>query len=877
MLRAGLPRDPAQWIALALSLAALLAGAWLLRRGRPPAAARPDPALPRPDAASARPGTAPSPRAALRLAIAAAFAVVAALISAAYVAVYLRGGPRIIDATSYWLEARAMAAGYLAWPLDEPAASVLGRFLVRSDAAAHAGAALGGADASSADRVAVIFPPGYPAVLALGFLAGAPLAVGPLLAAALAIATYDLAARFAPEDPAAGCAARLPFVPLVAALFSALCAALRYHTADTMSHGLAALCFTVALASARRALDEARDGATGAPRGRLDPAMRAAAVAGLAAGWLAATRPPSALALAAALLLVLLPASRRDRAAAGAREGDPAPRLGRLAAAMAVGALPGLALLAAHQRAATGAFASSQAAYYAVSDGPPGCFRYGFGAGIGCLGEHGDFVHHNLAESYGFIASAGTTLRRLKLHLVDALNAEPLALLVIVGAVIALRSPRARPLAIAPLLQIAAYAPFYFDGNYPGGGARFFADVLPIEHVLAAMAALAIAQRAGAAREGHGPAGGPRARLAAALVAAALPLAGFAFRAGFEHAALRDREGGLPMFDPAEVARAGVARGLVFVDTDHGFNLGFDPAPGDVAVLRYRGDALDRMAWEARGRPPAYRYRFAIPDDGGLASVSVAPLALDGFGGSRAASSPGEPVPGEAPPGEALPGEAVIEGESLWPPRAQRGAWALPEYASGTCASAGRLLAVHAAAAGDASAADASAAGDASAASDGPAASDGAAAAGDGAAAADTAVVRVGLPAPWLRGARISPRVAVAGDGAGEVRLLVDGALLHVWHVEPAAPGAPGAPPALACTELPPHPIPERAVEIQLSLARRSAAPAAPGAARPPRARAEIAGIRGENDRGSGGATAGSGGLFALDAVRIAGGNSVDR
>ncbi|MGK3967085.1 hypothetical protein WMF38_23290 [Sorangium sp. So ce118] len=784
-MRAGLPRDPAQWIALALSVAALLAGAWLLRRGRSPALARADPAP--------RSGAAPG------LAIAAALAIVAALISAAYVAVYLRGGPRIIDATSYWLEARAMAAGYLAWPLDEPAASVLGRFLVRS------GASAGGAAPGGAEHVAVIFPPGYPALLSLGFLAGAPLAVGPLLAAALALATYDLAARFAPEDPAdAGGAARLRAVPVLAALFSALCAALRYHTADTMSHGLAALCFTVALASARRALDEARAAAASAPSGPLDPAVRAAALAGLAAGWLAATRPPSALALAAALLLVLLPGSARAGAAAGPREGDPAPRLGRLAVALAIGALPGLALLAAHQRAATGAFASSQAAYYAVSDGPPGCFRYGFGAGVGCLGEHGDFVRHNLSEGYGFLAAAGTTLRRLKLHLVDALNAEPLALLVVAGAAIALRRPRSRALAVAPLFQIAAYAPFYFDGNYPGGGARFFADVLPIEHALAAMAAVAIAERARASRAAGGLARRPGAPLAAALAAAALPLAGFAFRAGFDHAALRDREGGLPMFDPAAVARAGVARGLVFVDTDHGFNLGFDPAPGDIEVLRYRGDALDRMAWEARGRPPAYRYGFAIPDGGGLASVSLAPLA---FG---AAAFP----------------DAVIEGESLWPPLAQRNAWALPEHAGGTCASGGRLLAVRAAASG-------------------------------------AAVVRVGLPAPWLRGARISPRVAIAGDGAGEVRLLVDGALLHAWQVEPAAPSPSAAP--LTCAELPAHPLPERAVEIELSLERR-------------RPRTGAAGAAASAPEGSGRAEiAGAEGIFALDAIRVSDGNSVDR
>ncbi len=38
------------------------------------------------------------------------------------------------------------------------------------------------------------------------------------------------------------------------------------------------------------------------------------------------------------------------------------------------------------------------------------------------------------------------------------------------------------------LLQVLAYAPFYFDGDYPGGGARFFADILPLEHVLVGLA-----------------------------------------------------------------------------------------------------------------------------------------------------------------------------------------------------------------------------------------------------------------------------------------------------------------------------------------------------------------------------------------------------
>ena len=198
---AGLPRDGAQWLALALALVVMAAA----------------PALVRP---WARP----------RLWVA-LLALLAAALSAGYVVVYLRGGPRIIDATSYYLEARALGEGLLSFPLPAPEPSVLGRFLVRHE---QAGAA----------RAAVIFPPGYPAVLALGFLARAPLAVGPVIAAAIAAVTFDLGGRVARglRLPAA------PSVAQIAILLSVVCAALRYHTADTMSHGLAALCLAGALA-----------------------------------------------------------------------------------------------------------------------------------------------------------------------------------------------------------------------------------------------------------------------------------------------------------------------------------------------------------------------------------------------------------------------------------------------------------------------------------------------------------------------------------------------------------------------------------------------------------------------------------------------------
>jgi hypothetical protein len=671
---AGLPRDPAEWLALALALAAILAARPLLR-------------------ASQRP----------RL-FAALSALTAAALSAAYVAVYLRGGSRIIDATSYWLEARALAHGLLSFPLHAPETSVLGRFLVRSE---H----------PDGPHAAVIFPPGYPAVLALGFLARAPLAVGPVLAAGLVIVTLDLAGHVARS---LDLPRHAPSLPKLAALFSVACAALRYHTADTMSHGLAALCFASALSFAFHASDAISTG-------RTRRAVALAAAAGLAAGWLFATRPISALALAITLAVALAPIRRHAL---------------RLAPFLALGAIPGVALLLAHQHAATGLWgASSQRLYYELSDGPPGCFRYGFGAGIGCLYEHGDFVRARLADGFGFLAAAGTTLRRLKMHLVDPANAEPLALLVPLGAWIARKSAPARVLALAVAAQIVAYVPFYFDGNYPGGGGRFYADVLPLEHVLAAAAVVVLAARR------------PSPERWAAF-AFALSLAGFAFRAGFDHAALRDRDGGRPLFEPAELARAGVAHGLVFFDTDHGFDLAFDPAGGEIAAARFHGDALDRMTWETHGRPPAYRYRFVVPPGGGLAAVSVDPLSF---------------------PLSAAP--RVVEGESLWPPIAQEGGYALPEWAVPPCVSGARWLVLHPA-------------------------SD-----------AVPAAVTLALPAALVAGRTVAPRVA---GGPGEIELFADGARVRRWVV-PAEPGA-------MCRDLDPAAVSPAVTRLTLTLRRPAGA-----------------------------------------------------
>jgi hypothetical protein len=516
-------------------------------------------------------------------------AVLAAALSGVYVAIYLRGGPRIVDATTYYLQARSLAGGHVSFDVPSPTASFRGRFLLAS------------ADGHS---LAGIFPPGYPAVLALGFLAGVPLLVGPMIAAALVFATYALARRLFDDSRLA----------LLAAALSVVCGVLRYHTADTMSHGWAALLFTVAVWSA------------------LGSSAWSAFAAGLSVGALVATRPVSGAVGAVVVVMAL-------------------GRAPRLLLPLAAGAVGPLVLFVLEQHAATGAwFRSTQAAYYAVADAPPGCFRYGFGKGIGCLFEHGDFVKAHLADGYGFLAAAGTTLRRLKMHLADAGNTE-LFVPVLLYAIVVLSRGRAAtrerlaPLAVAGV--IAAYVPFYFDGNYPGGGARFYADVLPFEHVLLAFGLL---------------------RLGWGRFALPVALAGFGLHTAYDHGRLRDREGGRPMFEPAVLGRAHVKSGLLFVDTDHGFDLAFDPSrpleARSLIVARRRGDARDSILWERLGRPSTFAYELSLAP--GAAEPRVVPLALPN------------------------PSLLRFEAEGEWPPLVVDGGAVVPVFPP--CASAHRAL-----------------------------------------------------------------------------------------------------------------------------------------------------------------------------------------
>jgi hypothetical protein len=560
----GLPRDPVAWAALGAALVALALALWRSERISRGALAH--------------------PRRVVAVLAAAAF-----LLSLGYLVHYLRGGPRIIDATSYFLEARALARGFFAFPLLAPTGSFRGRFTLVPP---------------GSHTLAVLFPPGYPALLALGFWLRAPLAVGPVIGAALVAATFALAKTLTQRDD----------VALVAATLSVLSAALRYHTADTMSHGFAALLLVLALLAALRG-------------------GRWAWLAGVALGWLLATRPVTGLTGAVLVVLVEL---RRDR---------------RALVPIALAAVPGVLLLLAHQHASTGTWlGSSQLRYYALADGPPGCFRYGFGAGIGCLHEHGDFVRERLPNGYGLLAALGTSWRRLWSHAGDIANLGAFAWFLPWAAWVGRREPAVRLLALVPLALLFAYAPFYFDGNYPGGGARLLAEALPFEHVLLAWGLI---------------------RLGVARFAPGAVLLGFALHASRDHEALSAREGGRPMFEPAVANAAGVTHGLLFTATDHGFSLAHVPgareARAELVVARYRGDAHDWLLWNRLGRPPAFRYLY--DPSAPLASPSVERFQV--------------------------PPSSRFEAEAEWPPLDVQRGWVEPAYPGAACARGSPGLRLH--------------------------------------------------------------------------------------------------------------------------------------------------------------------------------------
>ncbi len=510
---------------------------------------------------------------------------IAAFLSLGYIAFYLRGGPRAADAATYWLQGRALAHGQLGWSVSEPSASFRARDLLFQPP----------------EHVAGIFPPGYALLLAPAFLVGAPMLVGPLLAAALVVATWLLArelAATAGQDPE-----RAEWIGRVAAGLSILSAALRYHTADALPYGATAVAVAMALGCAMRA------------RRTLDP--RLFGIAGVAVGFLVATQPASAITTGAVVAALAWGGSGRGRAFGWA----------------CFAALPGvLLLLAAHHAAVGRSLASPMAVYY------------------------GAFEPH---VPFGARAAAATTVHRLRAHLLDVANFEPLALLAVVPVV-----RRARGAALAALVvvgQLLIAAPFDASSIAPGGGARLLVAVIPIEHALMALALALLS--------------GPRlARATIATFAAAL--GGFGLHASFDHEQLAASDLGRPHFEP-DVVREAVSpsskfSGLLFFDDDQGFELAYDPMAlerHEMQAVRLRGDDHDRLLYDSLGHPPvndrSSARRYTATASSASANVWTPPGSGDAW---------------------------RFEAESDWPPAAVWGGRPEVLESPGTCASDARVL-----------------------------------------------------------------------------------------------------------------------------------------------------------------------------------------
>lgn len=531
------------------------------------------------------------------------------VLSFGYFLYYLGSAPRIIDATTYLLEARSFAQGSFSFEVPAPSASFRGRFLIHT--------------AADPARLAGIFPPGYPALLAVGVFLGVPFLVGPLLGSALVYSTYGLtyAVTRRKEDA------------LIAACLSALCACLRYHTAETMSHGFAALLTVVALWSTVELLR--------APHKYADVFL------GLSLGLLCATRQLTGIVLAVSTIGTLL-LSRRTLFARKALLAGKTHRRELLRVGVAL--LPGVVLLLAHHYAVTGdPFTSPQSRYYEFADGPPGCF--GLGLGKGCAYEHADVVQQQGGKGLTPLWMVRNTLHRFHFHLMDVAHFEPLVIVGLLGVWWGRRRPVTWPLALVLVLVPFAYSLFYFAGSYPGGGARLFAEMIPIWHVFIAW-------------------GLCRLRLARVGIAACL--FGFSLHASFSHGALAAPHFG-PWMKPLPHIENLVSEWkleeeqgspLIFFKTAHEFNLAHLQSDEFVAARRTFDSREEFVA-----RSTGIKRLLGYDASSGFAAFEDLPV-------------------------RAL-GPVVLETEFDYPPLGKRDLWVHPEHLPQACVSRGRALALH--------------------------------------------------------------------------------------------------------------------------------------------------------------------------------------
>jgi hypothetical protein len=466
-----------------------------------------------------------------RFVVVTAFA--AAFLSLGYLSFYLRGGPRAPEAAAYWLQGRALSHGALRWSLPDPTASF------RTPSFFF----------TAPNRLAGPFAPGFPFLLSLGFLLGAPMIVGPLLAAGLVVGTWLLAhelAKASGEPPE-----RAEALARTAAGLSVLSVALRFQTGEALPHGLAALAVTTALVSAMRAHRTA------------DPRWFGAA--GASVGVACAASPWASMAIGAVVLATAASSPRRGRDARWA----------------VLAFLPGLVLLLVAHRTATG-----HALLGAPGEAQKAMALSALGTGRAAL-----------------VAFGRQSLHGLRLHLADVANFEPIAL-----APIALAFGRSRTrAAIVPAIligaslaahaaQVGTHAPVAAEGVARWARSGLLAEVLPLEH---ALVALALARTF------------PHAMGRAVMVLFGLAIGGFALHVAYDHERIASADTGRPRFEPDMPRDSGITHGLLFFEDDEGYELAADPdaiASHSLVAARLRGDDHDRLLFDILGHPPAHRY-----------------------------------------------------------------------------------------------------------------------------------------------------------------------------------------------------------------------------------------------------------------------------
>jgi hypothetical protein len=391
-------------------------------------------------------------------------AVLGALAARAITYFALGDVPHVMDEIAYLLQAKTLAGGHLTAPVHLPRAAFSLWFVD--------------------DRWATysIFPPGWPAVLAIGVKLGVRAWVNPILHGLTVLAVAGVGRRLG--------GAR---VGAITAFAYALSPQALLPAASFMSHTLIALCASIALL-----------GGAAASVGRARTFHFVAV--GIALGVAALARPLCAVAIGAGFAVLLATLARTRSKPLGLRLGG-LGRLGRLSGlgglgAMAVPFALGCVLLGAYNHALTGkATRFPQSSWFDEHAPPvdivffkyrPGCNELGFGPGHGCDSGILDATH----DLPNALSNTGDNLTSWAI----LAGGGPL---VFVGAAYGLwggrRAGRRRrrrlvwPMAAVIPAAIVLYALYWYAGTCYGG--RFYQAALPALLVVSVYGMILLARR----------------------------------------------------------------------------------------------------------------------------------------------------------------------------------------------------------------------------------------------------------------------------------------------------------------------------------------------------------------------------------------------